>query len=128
MRVIGIDHFVLTVRDIEATTAFYMTLGMRKETFGGGRVALHFGAQKINLHQAGGEIQPCADRPIPGSADVCLLIDASVEQAASELARAGIDIELGPVDRTGAQAPIRSLYVRDPDGNLVELSKPAGRG
>jgi catechol 2,3-dioxygenase-like lactoylglutathione lyase family enzyme len=95
---------------------------MRRETFGQGRLALHFGAQKLNLHRAGAEIEPHAHRPTPGAADVCLLIDGDLGDAERELRVAGIPVELGPVDRTGASRPIRSLYIRDPDGNLIEIS------
>jgi catechol 2,3-dioxygenase-like lactoylglutathione lyase family enzyme len=125
MQIVALDHLVLTVADIDATVAFYERVGMRREAFGGGRVALRFGHQKINLHLAGAEIAPHARVPAPGSADICLLIDVPVEQAARELTAAGVEIELGPVDRTGAEHPIRSLYLRDPDGNLVELAQPA---
>jgi catechol 2,3-dioxygenase-like lactoylglutathione lyase family enzyme len=125
MRIASLDHLVLTVADPEATVAFYESLGMRREVFGGGRLALRFGEQKINLHTAGGEIEPHAARAGPGTADVCLLIEGRLEDAERELRAAGIPIELGPVERTGATRPIRSLYVRDPDGNLVELSEPA---
>ncbi len=124
MRVISLDHLVLTVRDTDATVDFYTMLGMRAARFGGGRIALRFGSQKINLHVAGAEIEPHAGHPVPGSADICLLIDAPVEKAVAALARAGIKIELGPVGRTGAAGPIRSVYLRDPDQNLVELSFP----
>jgi catechol 2,3-dioxygenase-like lactoylglutathione lyase family enzyme len=122
VRVVALDHLILTVSDVDHTLAFYERLGMRRETFGEGRTALRFGKQKINLHRAGAEITPHAAQPAPGSADICLLIDEPVEQAALELAAAGLEIELGPVDRTGAQRPIRSLYLRDPDANLVELA------
>ncbi len=127
MPVRSLDHLVLTVRDIEATVAFYEALGMRRESFGQGerpRTALRFGDQKLNLHEAGGEIEPHADRPTPGSADLCFLVDGSLDELAGALERAGAAVELGPVPRTGAVAPLESLYVRDPDGNLVELSQP----
>jgi catechol 2,3-dioxygenase-like lactoylglutathione lyase family enzyme len=124
MRVRALDHLVLTVADPEATIAFYEALGMRREEFGRGRLALRFGEQKINLHRAGAEFEPHAARPVPGSADVCLLLDGPLAAAERDLRRAGIAIELGPVERSGATGPIRSLYVRDPDGNLVELSEP----
>jgi catechol 2,3-dioxygenase-like lactoylglutathione lyase family enzyme len=124
MRVRALDHLVLTVADPEATVAFYERLGMRREVFGGGRLALRFGDQKLNLHTAGAEIEPHAAAPTPGSADVCLLVDGPLADVESELRAAGLEIELGPVERTGATGPIRSLYLRDPDGNLVELSEP----
>jgi catechol 2,3-dioxygenase-like lactoylglutathione lyase family enzyme len=125
MRVLALDHLVLTVADPAATVAFYERLGMRAEVFGGDRLALRFGAQKLNLHRAGAEIEPHARVPAPGSADLCFLIDGDLDDAERELRAVGIPIELGPVERTGATGPIRSLYLRDPDGNLVELSAPA---
>jgi catechol 2,3-dioxygenase-like lactoylglutathione lyase family enzyme len=124
MRIRSLDHIVLTVADPEATVAFYERIGMRRETFGEGRLALRFGEQKINLHTAGAEFDPHAGRPVPGSEDFCLLIDGPLDDAERELRAAGIEIEVGPIDRTGATRPLRSLYVRDPDGNLVELSEP----
>jgi catechol 2,3-dioxygenase-like lactoylglutathione lyase family enzyme len=120
----GLDHLVLTVVDPEATVAFYERLGMRREVFDNGRLALRFGVQKINLHRAGAPIQPHAIRPTPGSADICLLVEGRLDDVERELERAGVVFELGPVARTGATTPIRSLYLRDPDGNLVELSEP----
>jgi catechol 2,3-dioxygenase-like lactoylglutathione lyase family enzyme len=123
MSIRAIDHLVLTVADIDATVEFYEQLGMRREIFGEGRVALHFGDQKLNLHLSGAEIAPHAREPTPGSADLCLLIDGRLSDLEAALADAGVPIELGPVERTGAQGPIRSLYLRDPDGNLVELSE-----
>jgi catechol 2,3-dioxygenase-like lactoylglutathione lyase family enzyme len=119
-----LDHLVLTVSDPDATVTFYERLGMRRETFGDGRLALRFGDQKINLHRAGQPIQPHARRPTPGSADVCLIVEGSLDEVERELERAGVAFELGPVQRTGAISPLRSLYLRDPDGNLVELSEP----
>jgi catechol 2,3-dioxygenase-like lactoylglutathione lyase family enzyme len=126
VRVASLDHLVLTVRDPDATVAFYELLGMRRETFGDGRLALRFGDQKINVHVAGAEIAPHAREPRPGSADLCLLIEGTAAEAESVLRAAGVPIELGPVERIGATGPLRSLYVRDPDGNLVELSEPLG--
>ena len=123
VRIASLDHLVLTVADPDATVAFYERLGLRREIFDDGRLALRFGDQKINLHRAGRPIQPHALRPTPGSADVCLLVDGSLDAAERELERAGIVFELGPVSRTGAAGPLRSLYLRDPDGNLVELSE-----
>jgi catechol 2,3-dioxygenase-like lactoylglutathione lyase family enzyme len=124
MRIASLDHLVLTVADPDATVAFYERLGMLREAFEGGRVALRFGRQKINLHRAGAEIAPHARRPTPGSGDVCLLVEGPLDAVERELAAAGIAVELGPVERTGAQGALRSLYLRDPDGNLVELSQP----
>jgi catechol 2,3-dioxygenase-like lactoylglutathione lyase family enzyme len=118
-----LDHLVLTVADIEATAAFYESaLQMRREHFGNGRVALRFGEQKLNLHQAGREIDPKALRPTPGSADLCFIATVPLETIAVALARANVSVEEGPVERTGALGPIRSLYFRDPDGNLIEVS------
>ena len=118
----GLDHLVLTVRDIEATCAFYHeVLGMRIESFDNGRLALRFGNQKINLHEVGHEIDPKADAPTPGSGDICLLMDNPMSDLVSELQERHIDY-LGPVSRTGACGEISSIYVRDPDRNLVELS------
>jgi catechol 2,3-dioxygenase-like lactoylglutathione lyase family enzyme len=124
VEVTGLDHLVLTVADIEATVAFYERLGMSREVFGEGRVALRFGGQKMNLLELGAEIAPHARNPTSGSADICLLIAEPIEQVEAELRSAGIEIELGPVGRTGATCAISSPYVRDPDGNLVELSSP----
>jgi catechol 2,3-dioxygenase-like lactoylglutathione lyase family enzyme len=114
MNVLSLDHLVLTVRDLDATISFYEGIGMKHTVFGDDRHALSFGAQKINLHVAGHEFEPKAATPVPGSADLCFLVDG--------LDVAGLNLVEGPVDRTGATGPIRSIYVRDPDGNLVELS------
>jgi catechol 2,3-dioxygenase-like lactoylglutathione lyase family enzyme len=118
-----LDHLVLTVANVDATVAFYERLGMRREEFEDGRIGLRFGDQKINLHQAGRPIQPHARKPTPGSADICLLVDGSLDDVERELELAGVVFELGPVPRTGATGPLRSLYLRDPDDNLVELSE-----
>ena len=118
-----LDHLVLTVRDLDATIAFYTeALGMEVVTFGEGRRALHFGSQKINLHRAGHEFEPKATAPTPGSADLCFLTSVPVEEVAERLIRLGIAVIEGPVNRTGATGPIRSVYVRDPDGNLIEIA------
>lgn len=123
MRVERIDHFVLTVRDIEATCDFYSrVLGMETEEFGGGRKALRFGEQKINLHKAGKEFEPKARKPVPGSADFCLITDVPLEGVAEHLASCGVEVIEGPIERTGAMGPMESVYFRDPDGNLVEVS------
>lgn len=121
-----LDHLVLTVANIERSIAFYTkALRMEPVTFGHGRRALAFGSQKINLHAAGREFEPKADRPTPGSADLCFLTDEPLEALAERLAGLGIAVVEGPVPRTGARGPILSLYLRDPDGNLIELSNPA---
>jgi catechol 2,3-dioxygenase-like lactoylglutathione lyase family enzyme len=109
---------------VEATVAFYEKLGMRREVFDDSRTALRYGTQKLNLHRAGAEIAPHAHQPTPGSADVCFLVDGTLANVVAALTAVGIPIELGPVERTGAQGPLHSVYVRDPDGNLVELSEP----
>jgi catechol 2,3-dioxygenase-like lactoylglutathione lyase family enzyme len=124
VRIRSLDHLVLTVADVERTVRFYESLGMRLERFGEGRIALRFGDQKLNLHRAGAEIAPHAERPTRGSADLCFLVDDSIDEVAAALARAGVPIEVGPVPRTGATGELCSIYVRDPDGNLVELSQP----
>ncbi len=122
-----LDHLVLTVRDLEATCAFYETaLGMRRESFGQGRTALHFGRQKINLHKADREFEPKARKPTPGSADLCFLAATPIAEIVAHLETRGIAIEEGPVARTGALGPITSVYLRDPDGNLIEVSNAAG--
>jgi len=120
----SLDHLVLTVADVEATVAFYERIGMRLERFDGNRLALRFGQQRIHLHAAGAEIEPHAQRPQPGSADLCFLLDGRLDDVERELREASVAIELGPVDRSGAVGSMRSLYLRDPDGNLVELSEP----
>ena len=123
MRIRSLDHIVLTCADPEATVAFYERVGMTREEFGEGRLALRFGDQKINLHQAGAEFQPHAATPLPGTGDLCLLVDGSIEAVVEHLGNVGIAIEEGPVDRTGAVGPLWSVYVRDPDGNLVEFAE-----
>lgn len=122
----GIDHFVLTVRSVEATCDFYSNvLGMEVEEFGGGRRALKFGRQKINLHQAGKEFEPKAEKPTPGSGDFCLVTSVSLKRVVEHLSSCGVEIVEGPVQRTGATGSIESVYFRDPDGNLVEVSNHA---
>ena len=120
-----IDHLVLTVRDIPASIAFYTrVLGMREIRFGDNRRALAFGCCKLNLHQPGNEFEPKAACPMPGAADVCLLTRTPMEAIVQHLATQQVAIETGPVQRTGAQGAILSVYLRDPDGNLIELANP----
>jgi catechol 2,3-dioxygenase-like lactoylglutathione lyase family enzyme len=119
-----LDHFVLTVADIGATCTFYTrVLGMEVQTFGPlQRKALHFGRQKINLHQRGKEFEPKAAHPLPGSADLCFIAAVPLDAVIAHLKACGVAIEIGPVDRTGATGAIRSVYIRDPDQNLIEIS------
>jgi catechol 2,3-dioxygenase-like lactoylglutathione lyase family enzyme len=122
----GLDHLVLTVRRIDATVAFYGEgLGMELRSFGerGERKALHFGAHKINLHESGREFEPKALHPTPGSADLCFLTEEPLEAVAGRLEAMGHPVLEGPVERTGATGPILSIYVRDPDGNLIEIAR-----
>lgn len=124
MRLDAIDHLVLTVRDLPATCAFYhRVLGMEVITFGAGRTALRFGGQKINLHEAGREPAPRAAHPTPGSGDLCLRTTAPLAAWLDHLRASGVAVELGPVSRTGARSPIESVYLRDPDGNLIEIAR-----
>jgi catechol 2,3-dioxygenase-like lactoylglutathione lyase family enzyme len=123
VRIDRLDHLVLTVADIDATVDFYTrVLGMEAVTFGAGRTALAFGRSKINLHRAGHEFEPKAHRPTPGSADLCLIAASPLDQVIEDLAAHGVPVEEGPVERTGATGPIRSVYFRDPDQNLIEVS------
>jgi len=123
MKVDALDHLVLTVKDIDASIEFYSkVLGMSVVTFNGNRKALSFGKQKINLHQFGNEFKPKADKPTPGSADLCFLTSVSLSEVAAHLDSSGVSIIEGPVERTGAQGLIMSLYFRDSDLNLIEVS------
>ncbi len=120
-----LDHLVLPVSDIDAVATFYTTyLGMEKRIFGDDRVALHFGDQKINLHPAGWDYEPKARVSIAGSADLCFIVSERVEALQTKFVQLGVDIVEGPVERTGATGRLRSIYIRDPDGNLIELSNP----
>jgi catechol 2,3-dioxygenase-like lactoylglutathione lyase family enzyme len=123
MDIARIDHLVLTVRDLDETCDFYVNvLGMTEVEFGDGRRALRFGEHKINLHQAGREHEPKAAVPTPGSADVCFITSEPLVEVEARLRAQGVPVLHGPVARTGALGPIQSLYLRDPDGNLIEIS------
>lgn len=123
MKIDRIDHIVLTVHEIEATCEFYSrVLGMEVITFGNRRKALLFRGQKINLHEVGKEFEPKALNPAPGSGDICFITHIPLGQVIDHIRSCGVDIVDGPVRRTGATGPIESIYVRDPDGNLIEIS------
>jgi catechol 2,3-dioxygenase-like lactoylglutathione lyase family enzyme len=126
MKIDSLDHLVLTVRDIDTTVSFYTTvLGMEAITFGDGRKALSFGVQKINLHQHGKEFEPKAQQPTPGSADLCLLTSIPLTDVLGHFVACGVAVIEGPVQRTGATGTILSVYFRDPDMNLIEVSNRA---
>jgi catechol 2,3-dioxygenase-like lactoylglutathione lyase family enzyme len=128
IRLRRLDHLVLTVASLERTIAFYAgVLGMEVVTFGAGRKALRFGEQQINLHEHGREFEPKASRVAPGSADLCFLSETPLGAVVAALHGCGIPIELGPVRRSGAAGDFLSVYVRDPDGNLVEIADTAAR-
>lgn len=121
-----VDHIVLTTRDKKRCIDFYTrVLGMGLEEFGAGRVAFRFGDQKINLHVSGKEFEPKADRPTPGSLDLCFIASVPLTEVVQRLKDSNVPIIEGPVRRTGAVYPILSVYVRDPDMNLVEISERA---
>jgi catechol 2,3-dioxygenase-like lactoylglutathione lyase family enzyme len=127
MKIDSLDHLVLTVRSIDATCDFYeRVLGMSPVAFSGGRRALSFGVQKINLHQQGSEFEPKALHPTPGSGDLCFLTSVPVDEFAAHARACGVEILQGPVRRTGAQGTILSVYFRDPDQNLIEVSNLIG--
>ena len=117
-----LDHLVLTVKDIDKTVEFYEKLGFQKEIFKGTRVALKFGNQKINLHKLGAEFEPKAYNVKEGSGDLCFIVDTKIAEVKEYLESLGIEIEEGIVPRTGAIGNIESIYIRDPDKNLIELS------
>lgn len=131
MQILSLDHPVLTVRSIATTCDFYTrVLGMQVVGFGTGRTALAFGRQKINLHEAGQEFDPKAARPTPGSGDLCFLTDVPLARVIEHIRACGVEILEGPVRRAGAVAALQSIYLRDPDGNLIEVSNqiPASSG
>ena len=122
-----LDHIVLTTARTRECIDFYTrVLGMTLERFGEGRMALKFGAQKINLHEKGREFEPKATTPVPGALDLCFIASLPLAEVIARLAAAGIPLVEGPVMKTGACYPIRSVYVRDPDGNLIEIAERAG--
>jgi catechol 2,3-dioxygenase-like lactoylglutathione lyase family enzyme len=130
MHIDRIDHIVITAFDVERTIDFYTrVMGMKAITFGEGRKALEFGRQKINLHQAGREFEPKALKPVPGSLDLCFITETPLADVAAHLKANGVAIAQGPVPKTGALGPMTSIYFRDPDGNLIEVSNydEAGR-
>lgn len=119
-----LDHLVLTCTDLEATKAFYTrVMRMQLETFGAGRIAFKFGNQKINLHQRGLEFEPKAHLPVPGALDLCFIAAVPLDEVIGHLRDQGWPIKEGPVERTGATGRIRSIYLRDPDLNLIEISE-----
>jgi catechol 2,3-dioxygenase-like lactoylglutathione lyase family enzyme len=123
MKVDRIDHLVLTVKNIETSCEFYSrVLGIEVVTFGNNRQALQFGEQKINLHEFGREFEPKASHPTPGSGDICLITSLPIEQVVNHIMSCNVEILDGPVTRTGAKGEIKSIYLRDPDGNLIEVS------
>jgi catechol 2,3-dioxygenase-like lactoylglutathione lyase family enzyme len=123
VKVTRLDHLVLTVTDLEATLDFYTrALGMNVQAFAGGRLALRFGQQKINLHEAGHEFEPRARRARPGSADLCFVVEQPLTHWVEHLGALGVAVVEGPVPRAGALGPMTSIYFRDPDGNLLELA------
>jgi catechol 2,3-dioxygenase-like lactoylglutathione lyase family enzyme len=123
VKIEALDHLVLTVADIEVTCAFYeRVLGMQTVGFGEGRKALAFGVQKLNLHRRGHEFEPKADKPTPGAIDVCFISAWPMPEVIAHLQSCGVDVLEGPVQRTGARGPMLSVYFRDPDRNLIEVS------
>ncbi len=124
-----LDHLVLTTADVSACVDFYTrVLGMRLVNFGAGRQALHFGRQKINLHERGREFEPKAHLPVPGALDLCFIVGQPLEAVMAHVQGCGWPIVDGPVERTGANGRIRSIYLRDPDLNLIELAEPLHTG
>ncbi len=123
LKIERLDHLVLTVKDLDATHEFYSAvLGMEVVTFGEGRTALRFGRQKINLHLAGSELLLRAAQPVPGSADLCFVSETPMEDVVAHLRARGVEIVEGPGRRTGARKLLESVYIRDPDQNLLEIS------
>jgi catechol 2,3-dioxygenase-like lactoylglutathione lyase family enzyme len=129
MKIDSLDHLVLTVKNLDVTCAFYSkVLGMKIVTFEADRRAVSFGSQKINLHEHGKEFEPKAAKPTPGSGDLCFITSVPISEVISHLEGCGINIIEGPVQRTGAKGPLMSIYFRDPDMNLIEVSNHIPRG
>jgi catechol 2,3-dioxygenase-like lactoylglutathione lyase family enzyme len=127
MNIDRIDHIVITAFDVERTLDFYSrVMGMEPITFAGGRRGLAFGRQKINLHQSGREFEPKALKPTPGSMDLCFITETPLDDVIGHLKSHGVAIAQGPVEKTGALGPMMSVYFRDPDGNLIEVSNYGG--
>ena len=127
MKIDSIDHVVFTVRDLEQSCEFYRrVLGFEVVTFAGGRKGLSFGRQKLNLHAAGKEFEPKALHPTPGSVDLCFITSTPLEEVRRELAEKGVPVEVGPVEKVGAVGKLLSVYVRDPDQNLIEIANYVG--
>ncbi|CAM04671.1 catechol 2,3-dioxygenase-like lactoylglutathione lyase family enzyme [Saccharopolyspora erythraea NRRL 2338] len=119
-----VDHLVLTVADVDRAVDFYeRILGMRAVTFSGDRRAVSFGRQTIKLHAASELVEPTATHPVPGSANLCFVTSSAISEVQDQLRACDVRIEEGPVSRTGALGPITSLYLRDPDGNLIEIAR-----
>lgn len=126
MKIDRIDHVVLTVANVDATMEFYTkAMGMTAQTFAGGRRALTFGRQKINLHQQGKEFEPKSHRPTPGAGDLCFIAATPLDEVVAHLQACDVELLEGPVERTGASGKLLSVYFRDPDLNLIEVSNYA---
>ena len=122
MQIKNLDHIVIVVSDVKEALKFYCDiLGMRLAQKDG-PISLNFGSQKIILHRFEGELLPAAKHPTKGSADICLIVEDNIEEVRSELLKMGVEIELGVVERNGALGAMKSLYIYDLDGNLIELS------
>lgn len=126
MQIRAIDHLVLTTGDVERCIEFYTrVLGMQKLEYGSGRLALSFGEQKINIHPLNASITPLPAQPTPGAIDLCLLSGVPLHEVLEHFRKHGVEVIEGPVARNGARFPLLSVYIRDPDGNLIEIAEPA---
>jgi len=122
MKIAGLDHFVITTQDLNACLRFYVDILGMEADLSNGRCAVRFGGQKINIHRRKGEFQPAAKNAASGTQDFCLLLEGDLQTAYEAILASGVTPETGIVARTGAKGPIQSFYLRDPDGNLVELA------